>query len=249
MEQPSIYPFGIRIDEPVTMLTDVLVAVICIIAAFKLRKYSDGSGTHKIIISYFAMMGVATFIGGVIGHGFLYALGFYWKLPGWLLSMLAVNFLERVMIRYSKPILSSNGHKFFTWFNVVELLTFMALSFATLNFLYVEIHSTYGFLVVVFGFCIFNYRRRNRTKAVKLMMIAVGMIFICSVIFVGKISISKWFNHADFAHIFMAIGAVFFYYASKEMMLETQNGKDLKQAESLLKEEGADVRSQRIQHV
>lgn len=60
------------------------------------------------------------------------------------------------------------------------------------------------------------------------MMIAVAMIFICSVVFVAELSISKWFNHADLAHVFMAIGGVFFYLASKEMMLETQNGKDLK---------------------
>ena len=229
MNQPSVYLLDLRIDEPVTMLTDVLVAVIAIASAFKLLKYSDGSGTHKIIISYFAIMGVATFIGGVIGHGFIYALEFYWKLPGWLLSMLAVNFLERVMIRYSRPILSTGGLKFFSWFNVVELLTFMVLAFATLNFRWVEIHSTYGFLVVVFGFCLFNYRRGNRSKAVKEMMLAVGMIFLCSVVFVARIGFSKWFNHADVAHIFMAIGAVFFYRASREMMLETHNNKDLHQ--------------------
>src|SRR5690606_15052511 len=127
---------------------------------------SDGSRMHNLVLLYFLLMGIATLIGGIIGHGFLYALSFYWKLPGWLLSMLAINFLERVMIRFSKPVLTSGGAKFFSWFNVAELVVFAALAFGTLDFLYVEIHSTYGLLVVVFGFCIFNLRRGHGREVI-----------------------------------------------------------------------------------
>lgn len=58
MEQPSIFPFGIRIDEPVTMSTDVLVGLACLIAAWKLKKYYRGTFIHKQIILYFVLMGV-----------------------------------------------------------------------------------------------------------------------------------------------------------------------------------------------
>lgn len=221
MFQPSIYPFGLRIDEPITMLTDVLVAVLAIGGGVKLIKYSDGSQIHRMILAYFAMMGVATLLGGVLGHGFLYAVGFYWKLPGWLLSMLAVNFLERVMIMYSKPLLTRNSHKFLSAFNIVELLTFMSLAFVTLNFLWVQVHSTYGFLIVVFSFCVFNYVKGNKSKAVTQMMIAIGLVLLCSVVFVAELSISKWFNHKDLAHVIMAASAIFFYRASKHIMIET----------------------------
>ena len=207
------------------MITDVMVAAVCFFAAIKLAPLSDGSRMHRLIVAYFTLMGVATALGGIIGHGFIYALNFYWKLPGWLPSMLAVNFLERVMIRYSQPVMTNNWTKFFSWFNIVELLTFAALAFGTLQFLFVEIHSTYGFLVVVFGFCILNYRRREDTKTVRTMMIAVGMIFISAVIFVGRIDIHRWFNHIAFAHIFMVIGAIFFYLGSRNMMLETAGDK------------------------
>ncbi len=215
--QPSIYPFGLRIDEPVTMITDVLVAAVCFYAFFKLRPLASEK-LHNRLLVFFALMGTATFLGGVLGHGFLYTTGFYAKLPGWLISMLAVNFVERAMIRYSRAALSPKTIRVLTVLNWTELIVFAALAFGTLNFLYVEIHSTYGFLVVVFTLCVVNYLRGNRTPFVYFTMIAVAMIFICSVIFVAQLGIHRWFNHADLAHIFMALGAYFFYRAARSLM-------------------------------
>jgi hypothetical protein len=216
--QPSIFPWGIRIDEPVTTATDILVGLTCLVCAYKLRPLYNGSFMHKQIMLYFILMGIATLLGGILGHGFLYALGFFWKLPGWLLSMIAVNLLERVMIHFSASQLSPKMLRFFSIFNIIELVVFMALAFGTLNFLYVQIHSTYGFLIVVFSFCLYNYRRDHHPEIMKNMMIGVWWIFVCAVVFVAKISISQWFNHADLAHMFMFIGAIYFYIGSKELM-------------------------------
>jgi hypothetical protein len=216
--QPSIFPWGIRIDEPVTTATDILVGLTCLVCAYKLRPLYNGSFMHKQIMLYFILMGIATLLGGILGHGFLYALGFFWKLPGWLLSMIAVNLLERVMIHFSASQLSPKMLRFFSIFNIIELVVFMALAFGTLNFLYVQIHSTYGFLIVVSSFCLYNYRRGHHPEIMKNMMIGVWWIFVCAVVFVAKISISQWFNHADLAHMFMFIGAIYFYIGSKELM-------------------------------
>lgn len=224
-EQPSVFPFGIRIDEPVTTATDVLVGITCLVCAYKLRSLYNGSRIHKQILLYFLLMGIATLLGGIIGHGFLYALGFFWKLPGWLLSMIAVNLLERVMIHFSASELSPRMLRFFSVFNIIELLAFMALAFGTLDFLYVQIHSTYGFLVVVFSFCMYNYRKNHYPAVMKNMMTGVGWIFVCAVVFVAKLSISPWFNHADLAHMFMFIGAIYFYRGSRGLMTGTPHAR------------------------
>lgn len=224
-EQPSVFPFGIRIDEPVTTATDVLVGITCLVCAYKLRSLYNGSRMHKQILLYFLLMGIATLLGGIIGHGFLYALGFFWKLPGWLLSMIAVNLLERVMIHFSASELSPRMLRFFSVFNIIELLAFMALAFGTLDFLYVQIHSTYGFLVVVSSFCMYNYRKNHYPAVMKNMMTGVGWIFVCAVVFVAKLSISPWFNHADLAHMFMFIGAIYFYRGSRGLMTGTPHAR------------------------
>lgn len=228
MDQPSIFPFGIRIDEPITTLTDILVALVCFYAVVKLRPLSDGSRMHRLVLLYFLLMGIATLIGGIIGHGFLYALSFYWKLPGWLLSMLAINFLERVMIRFSKPILTTGKAKFFSWFNIAELIAFAALAFGTLNFLYVEIHSTYGLLVVVFGFCVFNLKRGHGREVIRPFIIATAFAFVAAVVFVAKWDIDQWFRHVDLAHVFMALAAYYFYLGSRKLMLQTAHNPEYK---------------------
>lgn len=220
MKNPTVYLYGLRIEEPITMLSDVLVALVCIYAYFKLKPLSKATKQHKLLLRFFLFMGVATFLGGVLGHGFTYAVGIYAKLPGWLISMLAVNFVERSMIIYTSDVVSDKADRFFSIFNIIELIAFAALAFGTRNFLWVMVHSTYGFLIVVFGLTLLNYVKGKRTKQIKLIMWAVGAIFVCSVIFVAKLGLDEWFTHADFAHVFMAIGAWLFYKASGLIMQE-----------------------------
>jgi hypothetical protein len=105
--QPSVFIDGIRIDEPVTSITDILVSVVCFYSLFKLKEPSEDDLVRTVryyFRRYFLLMGISTFYGGCIGHAFLYMLSFSWKLPGWLLSMISMNFLERAMIEYTKTL-------------------------------------------------------------------------------------------------------------------------------------------------
>jgi MFS family permease len=214
MLNPSIYVFNIRIDEPVTTLTDLMVSAICFYAWFQLRKRSSENKILAMFSWFFILMGIATMIGGLIGHAFLYALSFSWKLPGWLVSMMSINLLERAVIRYSDPLMKPAFSKFFSRFNVLELLVFASLAFGTLNFQYVEIHSAYGIMVVVFGFALFNFFKGNRGPVV--MNLVGGVIFalLAAVIFTLRLSINEWFNYIDISHLMMAITAIFFYRAA-----------------------------------
>ena len=220
MLNPSIYVFDIRIDEPVTTLTDLMVAAICFYAWFSLRK----SGSENKIVSmfswFFMLMGIATMIGGLIGHAFLYALSFSWKLPGWLVSMMSINLLERAVIRYSQPLMKPAFGKFFSRFNILELMIFAGLAFGTLNFEYVEIHSAYGIMVVVFGFALFNFFKGNRGPVVMNLVGGVISALLAAVIFTMRISISEWFNYVDISHVLMAVTAIFFYKAADAVRLE-----------------------------
>jgi hypothetical protein len=97
-------------------------------------------------------MAVATTVGGILGHGFLYLTGMYGKLPGWYISMLAIAFFERGAILHARGLMPAAWGKFFSILNYVEVAIFMLLTFKTLNFRFVEIHATYGLFVVVFCF-------------------------------------------------------------------------------------------------
>jgi len=215
--QPSVELFGVRLDEPVTTITDLIVSAVCFYAYYRLNKISLRNNVHWNLKYYFLSMGLATMIGGLIGHGFLYLFSFAWKLPGWLTSMFSIALLERASILYAKPLIKPRIGTFFSWMNIIELTTFVIVTFTTLNFFFVEVHSAYGLLVIVTSFNIWVYRK-TKSEASKLFLIAVGVSAISALIFMNEIGISPWFNHFDISHTLMAISAFIFFKGSLKMI-------------------------------
>lgn len=219
--QPSIEILGVRIDEPVTTLTDLFVSAVCLYAFFQLKKFKVDHRIYIFFRGYFLLMALSTFIGGIVGHGFLYALAPQWKFLGWGVSMLAINLMERAMISYSSPFLPPKVSSFFSVFNIVELIIFAILAFTTLRFRFVEIHTAYGLTVFVFGFNMYHYFvRKDKSKMIVYFIWAVVFAAVASVFFLSKTGFSKWFNHADISHIFLCVSAYMFYRGAKRMLAD-----------------------------
>jgi hypothetical protein len=219
VQQPSIFPFGIRIDEPVTMITDVLVAIVCFYAFYKLSRIPSQHRIKTYLLLYFLGMGIATLVGGVIGHGFLYVFSFAWKLPGWISSMLAVMLIERAAIEHAVKIAPPKAIIVFKWANIIELMTFMTLTFVTLNFRFVEIHSAYGIMFIVGSYSVFTYWK-SKSRASRIFIFAVIIAVMSSIIYLQEWSLHIWFNYLDAAHTLMAVAAFIFYKGAKHMINE-----------------------------
>ena len=244
-DQPSIFPFGLRIDEPITTLTDLMVSFVCFYAFYKLNKIDVKNKVHQYLTYYFLSMGIATAIGGIVGHGFLYLFDAQWKppeqfikviakifgdnllkdianpwkLPGWLTSMFSIALVERASIEYARPLINRKVGTFFAWLNIIELLTFVTITFLTLNFFFVEVHSAYGLLIVVSSFNMAVFIK-TRKKGSKLFLIAVGFSAIGALFFMNKWGLSPWFNHFDISHVFMTFSAICFYNGAKEILYD-----------------------------
>lgn len=215
--QPDIWIGNLKIAEPVTVITDLLVTAVCIYAFIKLRHFDLKGKLFFYLKYYFLSMGIATALGGIIGHGFNYALAFEWKLPGWFVSMVSVAMLERAVIEYTRKVVNRKTGIFFSWLNIVELTTFMFLAFFTLNFYIVVYHSTYGLLIVVGGFSAYMYWR-TKSKGSKLFLYAVAVSGISGMVFLQEWGISKWFNHMDISHVGMALGCFIFYLGAVKIL-------------------------------
>lgn len=214
--QPSVYFYHVRIDEPITVLTDLLVSAVCLYAFVQLSRKSTVGRTHLFFRYYFLLMGVATFLGGIIGHGFLYALSFGWKLPGWIISMISVTLIERSAIEYARPLVKSSIVKMFLVVNILELAIVMSITMSTLNFKWVEFHSGYGLLAIVFPFHAYCfYRTRDRASLTILLSVAIASV--AALVYMMKISVHLWFNYLDISHVVMAVGAWFFYRGAKQL--------------------------------
>ncbi len=216
VSQPSISIFGLRIDEPVNTLTDLIVSVVCFYAYYQLTQRKLPGKTLVYFRMYFLLLGLATLFGGIIGHGFLYVFSFAWKLPGWIVSMLSVAFIERSSIEYARPLIDARVGKFFLILNIIELLTIMTITISTLNFEWVEFHSGYGLLAIVLPFHGYVYFK-NRNKGSKIVLFAVMIACVAALVYMNKISLHTWFNYIDISHVIMAIAAFIFYRAALEL--------------------------------
>ncbi len=198
--QPSMTLLGIRVDEPVNTITHLLISAVCLFAYLQLRRRKPAGRTQLYFRWYFLLLALGTMFGGLIGHGFLYAFTFAWKLPGWIVSMLSVAFIERSSIEYARPYINPRLGKFFLILNLIELATIMTITIYTLDFGWVEIHSGYGLLAVVVPFHGYTYYK-TRNRGSFLILIAVAIASMAALIFMNQISLHTWFNHIDISHI------------------------------------------------
>lgn len=206
----TIHLWGIRIDEPIVTLTDLLVSVLCFIFAYKIHKSGKPEKTFLYFKIYFFTMGIATLLGGIIGHAFLYVFSFYWKLPGWIMSMISIMFVERGAIEHTRIWLKPRIVRIFGVINILEFLTFVTLTITSLDFFFVEFHSGYGLMFVVFSLEGFLFLKTKNTAG-KYILSGVGFAALAALFFMFKISIHQWFNYLCVSHVLMAAAAALFY--------------------------------------
>jgi len=211
--QPDIEILGIRIMEPVTTVTDLIIAAACWYCYRELQKKDNPKNSIRFLKYYFLTMSMATAIGGLIGHGFLYALNEYWKLIGWFISMISIALVERSAIEHANRFINPKLGTFFLYLNIVELIALMALTAYTIHFRVVQFHCVYGLLVVVFSFHLYTYIK-SKDKGSKQVLYTIGLLSIAAFIFNYPVILNTWFNHRDFAHILMAISALMFLRSS-----------------------------------
>lgn len=210
--------FGLMVLEPYTVLTDLIITTVCIYAWIKLKAKSKNNQVVQLMRYFFISMGLATAVGGILGHGLLYFTGLQGKIPGWFISMISVAFFERAAIAHSRPLMHNQLGKFFSILNYVELLCFMILSAITLKFIYVEIHAVYGLFGMVFFLEIFVYKKRRDRGSV---FIFAGTFFAAAsaLSHALRIGINEWFNHNDVSHIGMAISVYFYYLGASTLKI------------------------------
>lgn len=135
--------------------------------------------------------------------------------------MVAINLIERAVIEYARNYIKPKTARFFAILNIVELITFMILTFSTLNFLFVEIHTSYGLLLFVASFSTYIYIK-TKSKGSKFFLIAVLLAAISALFFMNEWSLHMWFNYLDISHTLMAISAFLFYKGARAIMTETK---------------------------
>jgi hypothetical protein len=161
-------------------------------------------------------MAFATAYGGIIGHAFLGYVGFGWKIPGWLISMVSIALLERSAIAHASALLDKKTSVFFAYLNTIELIVLNVIVLSTLNFFYVEAHAAYGLLIVVFSFEIYVFKI-TRDESSRRFLCAVGISALAALVHLTEFSLHAWFNHMDLSHVLMAASAYVFFLGGQKL--------------------------------
>ncbi len=203
---------GIRVEEPVTAITDLMVTAVCIYAFAKLPNKSRSGYSVSYFKFYFLTMAIATLYGGIIGHAFFYFFTIDAKIPAWIMSMISIGLIERAAIAHSGRYMSKTAGQFFSWLNIVELTALIVTVLYTKNFFYVEAHAAYGLMLVVLSLEAYVFLK-NKSEESMLMLVGVGVAAAAATVHLTKFTLHEWFNHLDLSHVLMAIAGFIFYKA------------------------------------
>ena len=124
-DQTSVVVSGLRIDEPVTALTDLLIALVCLLAYHKLSRVNLKNRVYRFLRYYFITMSVVTLVSGLLGHAFYYYFSARWRLLGWLISMFSITLLDYASIEYVKPLIGKKVANVLSYFVLAELMLFI----------------------------------------------------------------------------------------------------------------------------
>ncbi|HET8861195.1 DUF6962 family protein [Marivirga sp.] len=217
--------WGIRIDEPIVTLTDLLVSFLCFLYFYKMAKSHKKGKVFTYFKYYFLIMGLATTFGGLIGHAFYYEFSKAWKLVGWIISMFAIMLIERGAIEHTRIVLNKKYVKIMGIVNIIEFLIFLGLVLFTLDFFYVQLHSGYGLMFVVFTIeALLLYKTKN--EASKYIMAGIGFAALSALAFATKFNIHEWFNFLCLSHVMMAVATIYMYGGVKRIKINEGKVKE-----------------------
>ena len=202
--------------EPMAVATDILVSIVCLYSFAVLSKLKSTDQSLMLFSWHFLLLSIATACGGIIGHAFINVIPVQWKLPGWIISMGAVTFLSLAILQHSKPYIGLRLFNFLRILNLVELLFMIPFVLSTMNFFFVELHATFGLLVMVFSLELFLYLKTQQAES-RLMVLGVGISSLAAIVHLSGFTINRWFNHLDLSHLFMAFSAFVFFLAAKKL--------------------------------
>jgi hypothetical protein len=199
--QPDVVFAGMRFGEPVIALTGLGVALTCLWCYQYLKKTAPSYAVQLGKV-FFALTGLSCLLGSLIGHAFLYALPFAWKMPGWTLGMIGVSAMQQVSILRYQELRGPLKGRWLSGANTVMVIGGLWFLSSTLWFPIVEIHAALGFIGMVLPLELYRWRQMPGAGSPQILL---GVAYLVGAVMfhVSKVSIGTWFSFFDIAHVFM----------------------------------------------
>jgi hypothetical protein len=205
--QPSVEVFSIRVDEPVTTLTDLLFAFVCFYAFFRVGKGVSAGKFRTYFRFYFLTLGLGALSGGLLGHAFLYGLSPHWQLVSWIFCIASAGIFAHTLVDMSRNYVRLSFSRMVMWVNLVILGAAVVYTVWTLNFSGVKYYTIFVTLAVVASFSYYIYRKTGSRGFIALLF-GLGVGLVSALVFSYELGISPWFNHRDISHVLLSLSAL-----------------------------------------
>ena len=208
-QNPTIYIGDLRIDEPITTLTDMLFIGLCFFAFFKTKDVTSDKALN-LYRWFFLLTGVSTIVAAFVGHTFLYYFGQEAKIYGWFTGLFGTSFAQFAALYHTRNSISKSLFKTLIVICSIEVVAAFVSVFAFWSFVVVEVHSAFGLVLIVTILENIHYKK-TKSQLSLFMIYGVGVAVLAVLCHVFKLAFSVWFNHMDLSHIFMAISMYLMY--------------------------------------
>ena len=217
--QPSIDILNLRIDEPITTITDILLAIIFLLAFIRLGKLKYAGRELRYFRYYFLILCLGALTGGLLGHAFQYRMQEEWKLVSWTLTLGSVALMVQALLEIARPLIEEGVLRIISWFNILIFILAFVLTFLSLDFTPAKYHSIFGLVFLSGSLCYYIFKR-TANKGVLILLGGVGIGFLSAITFSLQWGFSPWFNHRDLSHIILCFSA---YYVYKGVLMTVKS--------------------------
>lgn len=200
---------GLKLQEPMALLTNWLISLFCLYAYFNI--YKDKSEEVEHWKRFFIVFSISTFFGG-LGHLFFQYWGIPGKFPNWITGVLSGYFAGKaIIVRMTNELSKKNLERIL----IVKCALFISLAIFFQKFIFVAVDA----IVTYITFCgIIAYMLyKNGKEEMKYMVYGVLVSLPAVFIFLLKINPHIWFNKDDLSHILMLFCVMFFYLGVKKL--------------------------------
>jgi hypothetical protein len=212
-QNPSIYFFNLRIDEPISSLTDIVLSAVCFYAFYKTKSLANSKAIN-LYRWFFLLTGLSTIFAAILGHAFLYYFGLKIKMVGWIFGIAGISFAIFASLHHTRSFIGEIIFKQLRIVNFIELIIAYVCVFTIWSFVVVEIHSAYGLLLYVTILEYINYKKTKSAMSLYLLYgIGISVLAIFCHIFI--LAFSVWFNHIDLSHSLMTVSMFIMYKGIK----------------------------------
>lgn len=222
---PTVFIGGLELREPVTTLTDFLVAIVALIGYIKFSKTKDRN--HKgfnYFKYYFLFFAIGMCSAAWIGHGLQAYIDPVFKKIGWVFGTTGLLMLGLGSFIEIKTVSNPKWHAFFKNVFIVQYLFFVLILIHPnwSSFTLAQISSCVSLLVFILPIHIFNYSKQKATGSLIIISTICYSIFP-GLVYNNQLSFSKWFNYHDISHVLMAIFMLLMIYGTSKLTLNSSS--------------------------